>query len=260
MKHCPTIRHRWFLPVILFASVSTVGIADDRSEDIRKTYERGWYLLSQIHVDKSGPDEALRLYSGVLESAPDDRDIYWKLSEMTFKKAEAQGNDAENREIYERALAYAKTARDRDPDSVEAHFWVGCCSAKIAEIIGNVRASLIVNQAIRELELIIRLAPQHRFAVTGAVILAAIYTDSPWPLKNLRKAERYGLDAVGKDPNLTIASVKLAKVYAQQKKFDRAREEALRCLGTVEPTYIWDAVLYNWPEAESLLEEIDRSR
>ena len=196
----------------------------------------------------------------MLESVPEDRDIYWKLSEMTFKKAEAQGNDEENREIYERALAYAKTARDRHPDSVEAHFWVGCCSAKIAEIIGNIRASLIVNQAIRELELTIRLAPQHRFAVTGAVILAAIYTDSPWPLKNLRKAERYGLDAIGKDPNLTLASVKLAKVYAQQKNFDRAREEALRCLGTTEPTYIWDAVLYNWPEAESLLKEIDRSR
>ncbi len=259
MGHRLTVWHRSFA-LIAFVSVAATGAAEDQAEQTRRIYERGWYLLSQIHVDKSGLDEALQLYKGILESAPDEKDIYWKLSEMTFKKAEAQLNDAENREIYETALAYAKTARDRHPDSVEAHFWVGCCSAKLAEIIGNIRAAGIVKEAIRELETTIRMDPEHRFAVAGAAILTAIYTDSPWPLRNLGKAQQYGLQAVDKDPNLTLARVKLAKVYAQQKDIDRARLEALRCVNTAEPTYIWDAVLYNWPEAECLLEEISNRR
>ena len=239
---------------------SSTGSRGMSERDIQLIYERCWYLLSQIHVDVAGLDEAIELYHEVLEAAPRDRDIYWKLSEMIFKKAETVESERESRELYETALDFAKKARKNFPDSLEAHFWVGCCSARVSEAIGNILALPIVNEAISELEFTIETSPGHRFAATAGAILAAIYTESPWPLRNLRKAETYGLMAVEKDPALTLARVKLAQVYKERKQFKKARDEATLCLSLRTPTYIWDAELYDWPEARLLLQEIENER
>ena len=227
-------------------------------QEIDTIYSRGWELLSRIHIDKSGLDKAIALYEKVLADAPDNRDIYWKLSEITFKKAEAVGNHERSLEIYKKALNYAKTARKAFPDSVEAHFWVGCCSARIAEIINSIRALPVINEAKDELKLTIELKPAHRFAVLAGAVLAAIYIDMPWPLKNLKQAEKYATEAVEKDPNLTLASLTLAKVFKKQKRYGDAREEASRCLAIGKPTYLWDAELYNWPDARRLLDEMEQ--
>ena len=103
----------------------------------------------------------------------------------------------------------------------------------------------------------IDLDPDHRFAVLAGAVLAAIYTESPWPLRNLDQALAYAKVAVAKDPKLTIASEKLAHVYFKKKQYDQAREAIHQCLSTEEPTYIWDAVLYDWPAAKKLLKEME---
>jgi tetratricopeptide (TPR) repeat protein len=243
------------LPNFCFAETETVSQLSE--QEIRSIYDKCWQLLTRIHIDKPGLDKAIELYEKVLAVAPHHRDIHWKLSESTFKKAEAMGNDAKSLVVYKKALNYAKIARKAYPDSIEAHFWVGCCSARIAEIIYGILALPIINEAKTELKLTIELNPDHRFAILAATILAQIYTDAPWPLSNLKKAEQYAKEAVRKDPNLAYASVTLARVFIKQKKKTRAREEAVRCLTILEPTYIWDAELYNRPDARRLLSEID---
>lgn len=241
-----------------FCLAETGEMSQLSEQEIRSIYVRSWQLLSRIHIDKTGLDKAIELYEKVLAVAPHDRDIHWKLSESTFKKAEAMGNDENSLEIYKKALKYAKIARKAFPDSIEAHFWVGCCSARIAEIIYGIRALSIINEAKTELKLTIELNPDHRFAILAGAILAAIYTDTPWPLKNLKKAEKYAKEAVDKDPNLTLASLTLARIFKKQKKITRAREEAVRCLSILKPTYPWDAELYNWIATRRLLTEIEK--
>ncbi len=245
----------YVIPNFCFAETETMSQLSE--QEIRSIYDKCWQLLTRIHIDKSGLDKAIELYEKVLAVAPHHRDIHWKLSESTFKKAEAMGNDEKSLVVYKKALNYAKIARKAYPDSIEAHFWVGCCSARIAEIIYGIRALPIINEAKTELKLTIELNPDHRFAILAAVILAQTYTDAPWPLRNLKKAEQYAKEAVRKDRNLAYASVTLARVFKKQKKKTRAREEAVRCLTILEPTYIWDAELYNWPDARRLLSEID---
>ncbi len=233
------------------------GISKLSKQEIQSIYNQAWQLLSRIHIDKAGLDKAIELYEIVLAAAPDNRDIHWKLSESTFKKAEAMGDDENSLEIYQKALNYAKTARKAFPKSVEAHFWVGCCSARIAEILNSIKALSFINEAKAELKLTIELDPNHRFAILAEAILAAIYTDMPWPFRNLKKAEKYAKEAVDKDPNLSLARLTLARVFKKQKRFMSARQEALKCLSILEPTYLWDAELYNWPHARQLLSELD---
>lgn len=245
------------IPVFGFAKTENVPILSEK--EIHKIYEQSWQMLSRIHIDKTGLDKAIELYEKVLKIAPYDKDIQWKLSEATFKKAEIFGQDENSLEMYKKALNYAKDARDDFPNSIEAHFWVGCCSARVAEINNGIRALPMLNEARSELKITIKLNSEHRLAILAKAILSAIYIGTPWPLKNTKKAELFAQEAVEKDPNLTFARIMMARVFLQQKKYLRARQEAVKCLNIVKPTYIWDAELYNWPEARRLLEEIDKN-
>ncbi|MDY6822864.1 MAG: hypothetical protein SWH68_03580 [Thermodesulfobacteriota bacterium] len=38
--------------------------------------------------------------------------------------------------------------------------------------------------------------------------------------------------------------------------WEKAIKELKRCINTENPTYIWDAELYDWPEARTILSEI----
>lgn len=243
--------------IIVFGSGESVGMSELSKHDIHAIYDRSWQMLSRIHIDRTVIDKAIVLYEEVLKMAPHDRDIHWKLSEVTFKKAEILGNDEQSLVIYEKALGYAQAARDLYPKSIGARFWVGCCSARIAEILNGIRSLPMLHQAKTELKLTIELEPDHRFATLARAILAAIYTQTPWPLRDIEKGERFAREAVEKDPNLTLARVTLAQVFLQQKNYTHARNQAVKCLSIDEPTYVWDAELYNWPEARRILQEID---
>lgn len=62
--------------------------------------------------------------------------------------------------------------------------------------------------------------------------------------------------SVNKNPHLTIAALRLAKVYLAMGKKAPATAELNRCITITDPTYIWDAVLYDWPEARAILKDI----
>ena len=227
------------------------------NQEIEQIFDRGWWLLSQIHKDKNGLDEAILLYNKVLTAFPRHMDIYWKLSEITFKNAETVSSLKDSIKLYEKSLNYARKAVKLNPNCVESHFWVGCSSARLAEMLSVIRAASIIGESIHELQLAVSIDPDHRLATTSNAILAAIYSQMPWPRRDLDKAEKFATMAVTKDPNLTLASLHLANVYARQKKYRKALQEITRCLSIRKPTYIWDAELYDWPAAKKLKEEIE---
>ena len=221
-------------------------------QEIQQIFDRGWRAISQIHIDKNGLDEAILLYHKVLASYPRHKDIHWKLSEITFKKAETISTPEISIKLYEKSLDFAKTALDLNPHCFESHFWVGCCSARLADMYSTIRAAGIIGDSISELKRAIATDPDHRLASTAKAILAAIYLQMPWPMRDLAKAEEFARAAVSQNPNLTLASLHLANVYAKRKAYRKALQEITRCLSIEQPTYIWDAELYDWPAARKL--------
>lgn len=226
-------------------------------KEVRRIFQQGWWLLSQIQKNKAGLDEAIALYNKVAARNPQNREVYWKLAEITFKKGEATTGEKERKELYEASLRHARKALELNPDSVEAHFWVGSASAKLAEMVGTFSALGVIKEAIKELQLTHEIDQNHRYAGFAAAALAAIYSQAPWPLKDLEDAEMFAEAAVRKAPDLTLACATLASVYLKRKKTEEARREAERCLALSPPAYIWDAELYNWPWARRILKEID---
>gem|GEM_PF-2319326 len=247
----------WLSENILAEPKPVMGNNAHNEQKIQRIFERGQWLLSQIHKDMNGLDEAIELFNRVIEMDSDNKDVYWKLSEIFFKKAEAAPDKEKRMELFKKSLSLARKALELDPDSVEPHFCIGGSSAKIAEMTWAVSALLVIREALKEFKAAIKLDPNHRFSIISGAALASIYSEAPWPLNDLEDAEKYAKEAVKKDPNLAFACTVLASVYAKRNKFKEAHLEIARCLSLKQPTYIWDAELYNWPAAKRLLKEIE---
>jgi len=244
--------------VLHICLITGVAFAEDltpkKMAQIKDYYQQAWQYLGQMNKDIKNLDKAQALYMKAMELSPDNPDTLWKLSEITFKKAQVSKDKAKL--LYEKALEYAEKAVQIKPDSVEGLYWVGTCQAQLAEMAGIFKALGLVKSARRNLEKSIEVNPTNRFAVLSRVILSVIYTESPWPLRDLKTAEKLSDQAIKLDSNLTLAYVKRAKLYLAKKEKELALKDLNKCININNPTYLWDAELYDWPEAKKLLSQI----
>lgn len=155
--------------------------------------------------------------------------------------------------MVERTILLAEQALAINPKSVGGMYWAGTAYARLADMSGIFSAAGQVKQAKAYLHQAIDTDPDHRLAVLSGVILAKIYSESPWPIKDMEKAVDLARWAVAKDPNLTLASLTMGRILLEKDETAAARTELNRCLATEHPTYVWDAVLYDWPDAKTVL-------
>ncbi len=254
------------LPLSLFLTVTVSSLAaaehaagdgSEKEKQIQQLLDQSWALEGTMHKDKTALDQAAVLLGNGLLIDPLNDVVHWMMAEILFKKGDEEKDSEKRKDLYKKSIEFSKKSLELNPQSLEAHYWLGCSSARLADISGILSSMALVNQAKTELVEALNINPDNRFAVLAGAVLAAIYTEMPWPLRNLDKAREFALVAVRKDPNLTVASEKLAKVYFKAKQYDLAREEVARCLSIEQPTYVWDSILYDWPAVRKLLNEIE---
>lgn len=257
------MRKRAMMIVFTVFAVLLTGLpgfvrADSGNEDprVKAAFDRGWALMSIMHKDLKNLDLAADLYREVLALHPDNADAMWKLSEVIFKKGEALKDTKQKKELFDLSLSWAEKSLAMAPKKAEPHYWVAVNCAMKADMAGALKALNLVNRTKSELAKVIALDPKNRFATLAKAVLAAIHLESPWPLRDLAKAEELARQAVSEDPNLTWASLTLGRTLARRGKKDPARKELARCLATARPTYVWDSVLYDWPDARKALAEL----
>lgn len=248
------IRH--FLLMVLLSVPILPGFAQEVNQRLSDIFDQGWRLEGQMHKDLTNLDRAMALYEEALRIAPDNEEVKWRLGEIIFKKAEEEKDKGKRIGMVEKAVSLAEQAIAINPKSVGGLYWAGTGYARLADMSGVMNALKQVKRAKKYLHQAIETDPSHRFAVLSGVILAAIYQESPWPMKNMEEALFLSTWAVEKDPNLTIASLRLGKIHLSEGKKEAATKELTRCLGIKHPTYVWDAELYDWPEAKRLLSGI----
>ena len=229
--------------------------ADTGNDDprVKAAFDRGWALMNIMHKDLKNLDLAAAQYREVLSIYPDNSDAMWKLSEVIFKKGEALEDKKRKKELFDLSLSWAEKSLALSPQKAEPHYWVAVNCAMKADMAGALKALNLVNRTKSELAKVIEMDPKNRFATLAKAVLAAIYLESPWPLRDLAKAEELARQSASEDPNLTWASVTLGRTLARRGKKDLARKELSRCLATARPTYVWDSVLYDWPDARKAL-------
>jgi len=234
-------------------------LSPEKQNQLNAYFQQAWKLLGQMHKDVSNLDKASAIYQKALALAPNHAKTYWKVAEISFKKAqELEPRDKKAaKKLYDQALENAKKAVSLNPNSVGAIYWMGTCEAKLADLAGIFKAMSLVKSAKKNFKKCIELDPKNRFSILSRVILAVLYTETPWPMRDLGEADKLTAKAVEMDPNLTLASVKRARVHIKNKDKDLAKKELQRCLNIKKPTYVWDSVLYDWPEAKELMKQVN---
>ena len=248
------------LPTFFFSIFILVALApsphvraDATADRFNSLMEQGWALEGQMHVDLANLDKAIAVHKEALLLAPDNDEAMWRLAEVIFKKSEEVADKKERKAMVERTILLAEQALAINPKSVGGMYWAGTAYARLADMSGIFSAAGQVKQAKAYLHQAIDTDPDHRLAVLSGVILAKIYSESPWPIKDMEKAVDLARWAVAKDPNLTLASLTMGRILLEKDETAAARTELNRCLATEHPTYVWDAVLYDWPDAKTVL-------
>ena len=229
---------------------------DPATDRIREIFEQGWALESRMHVDPAGLDRAITLYEEAVAIAPDNAEARWRLAEVTFKKSETIKNKEERTKLVDQSIALAEQALALNPESVGGMYWAGTALARKADMTGLFSAMKHVKQAKAYLHRAIGTDPDHRLSVLSGTVLALIYCELPWPMKDMDQALELARWSVQKDPDLTIAALALGKIYLALGNINQSEQELKRCLGIRKPTYIWDAELYDWPETKKTLAAI----
>jgi len=213
-----------------------------------------------MHLDVTNLDKAMALYQEAIAMAPDNEEAKWRLAEVTFKKSEETKDPRERKKLIERSASLADQSLSLNPDSIGGLYWRGVAKARLADMSGLLAAARQIKQAKDDLHRAIRTDPGHRLSILSGVILAMIYSESPWPLKDMKQALDLARWSTAQDPRLTIASLCLGKIYLAEGETELAVQTLEACLATEKPTYVWDAVLYDWPQARSLLAGIREKR
>lgn len=245
----------WLIAVFF---VAAPAFAEKSYSDpaIQQAFAKGWALMGQMDKDITNLDRAADEYRAVLAIDPKNVDAYWKLSEVTFKRGEADKDVEVRKKLFTESQGYAEKALALDPKSPEGLYWLAVNQAMFADMSGGLSGLKLINRVKTELAQVTELDPKNRFSTLSKVVLANIYLEMPWPMTDLNKARALAFSAVSEDPNLTFATVVLGRVYAKQGRAAEARKVLTQCLETKAPTYPWDSVLYNWPQAKKALEEL----
>lgn len=243
----------WVMGVLC---LSLPAQGDALPERLQEIFDQGWALESRMHEDIANLDRAIQLYEEAVSLAPDNAEAHFRLAEVIFKRSEETKDPDKRKEMVEKSISLAEKALVLKPDCVGGLYWAGTGYARLAEMSGIFSAAKQVKLAKNYLYRAMETDPNHRFAILAGVILSAIYAEAPWPLKDMDKALDLALVSVKKDPHLTIAALRLGKVYLAMGKKELATTQLKRCLEIKPPTYVWDAVLYDWPEARKMLKEM----
>ncbi|ACL04443.1 TPR repeat-containing protein [Desulfatibacillum aliphaticivorans] len=245
-----------FTVLVLAVSCTTV-MAEETNPEVRALLDQGWEHVKLMHIDLGNLDKAEALFAKALEIKPDSVEANWRMAEVLFKIADNKPmSEDETTATFVKGLDYAGKSLELEPDNAGGLFWSGCINGQMARRVGVLKALGKVKAAKKDLHTLVEKYPDHRYATISYAILGAIYSSTPWPMKDMDKALEFGQTAVKRDPKLSFASVELAMVYIKDDQYDKARAELNRCLEVKDPTYIWDSTLKNWPKAKQLLEEI----
>ncbi|MEW5735649.1 MAG: tetratricopeptide repeat protein [Thermodesulfobacteriota bacterium] len=254
--HSPYARAAACIIVLLFAAAPALAEKTYSEPRIKDAFAKGWALMGQMDKDIANLDRAADEYRAVLAVDPKNVDAYWKLSEVIFKKGEANKDPEVRKTLFTESQGYAEKALGLDSKSPEALYWLAVNQAMFADMDGGLKGLKLINRVKTELAQVSELDPKNRFSTLAKVVLANIYLEMPWPMTDLNKARALAYSAVMEDPNLTFATLVLGRVYAKQGKTEDARKMLTQCIETKTPTYPWDSVLYNWPQAKQTLAEL----
>ncbi|MER3447265.1 MAG: hypothetical protein C4291_10655 [Candidatus Dadabacteria bacterium] len=251
-----------FLTLIAVFSLTFIQDAESNEKSISETREE---LATEIETakriyldyykDSMNLDRSIEILEGILDRDPDNVDALILLSRvwLTYGYAKAP-NDEEKLRVFKNGIKVAKRAIELALNNPDAHFFYVANLGSWGEARGVLKSLFLLPQIKRELRLILKLDPNHVYALGMNGLL--YYTLPDFIGGDLHISEIYLRRAIRLDPHLTVLKIYLAKNLIKQKRYSEAKEVLEEVIEEKNPT-IYPDWYFNRETAKNLIAEIE---
>lgn len=193
---------------------------------------QGDKLFEQGTLD--GYKAAVSVYRQALDADPDNYEAIWKYARAcqnygdTANAQQVEGWKKICAEYGKLGMDYGLKARDMKPESVEGHYFLGCCAGTYSDgvsiitlikegLLGTIQESLETSYDIDK-----------TFDLGGPMqALATYWSVLPWPKNDLDKAERYARESMEIFPVDPAGQYILADILLKKNK-KKNHDEAVK--------------------------------
>ena len=157
------------------------------------------------------------------------------LTRAWFLFAEERARTEDDRiAAYGKARDYAKRAVELAPNEADAHLWYAITLGSWSQAKGLLRSALALRELRREVDAVLRLAPDN---IEAHIMAGSIARELPVMLGGDRQeAERHYKTAQRLDPRLTGVRLELAQLYVNTGRYAEAQRELEALLAERAPT------------------------
>jgi len=239
-----------------FYLVSLLGITIVMAGDADVLYTKALELFEKRHLDKENVLKAKELAGQITEKEPDNVNALILISRVYLFSGENSAKEDDKRAAYEKGTEYAKKALGLDIKNANAHFYYGAGLGRCAQLKGIFNAIGSAGEIKKEFEKALELDPKHPIA---KVALANYYYQVPGLFGgSTEKAIELLKEVLGIYPELTMASVDLARIYKNQGKKKEALALLERVVENKNPEIAANYYLYDKKEAMEMLKELGK--
>lgn len=253
-----------FLTLIVAFSLSLTGIAEPKrktapgTKEIAAQLKMAKRIYFDYYKDSMNLDRSIEILEAILDKAPNNVDALVFLSRvwLTYGYVKAP-NDNEKIRVFKNGIKAAKKAVKLAPNNPDAHFFYVANLGSWGETRGVLRSLFLLPEIKRELRLILKLEPDHVYALGMNGLL--YYTIPEFMGGDLHISEIYLRRAIRLDPHLTVLKIHLARNLIKQKRYDEAKETLEEVIQEKNPTVYADWY-FNNEMAKNMIAQIEKER
>ncbi len=174
--------------------------------------------------DSSRARLALELYEKACLDNSASVEARWKTAQAAWWVAEQTESSKEKISIYEAGMKLANEAIALDPNSAEAHFWLGTLQGSYGEVRGVLKSLFLVKPIRREMETVLKLNPSYDGGAASRVLGVVDYKVPGFAGGDKKRALERLDTAFALDPRNPFNVYYLAEYYSIVGKVDKERE------------------------------------
>ncbi len=238
MENKSTIRTTATVSILLLSVVPTLislpvtgSAAARNTQELVRQADEAFFAMRYELADS--------LYSLAQDIHPETPGVYWKLSRLYVGIGEAlpPENTEARRPFFERAVVFARTCTEIDPDVAEGHTWLAASLGVLSDNAGPREKIKRANIIKSELEQALELNPHDDVALSILGSFHREISDMGWlekvfaktflgalPEGSREEAETYLKRAIASNPLVIRHYHELGKLYRDMKRYEDAME------------------------------------
>jgi tetratricopeptide (TPR) repeat protein len=231
-------------------------LVSETKEEIAIKLKMAKRIYLDYYKDSMSLDRSIEILKGILDKDPKNIEALILLSRvwLTYGYIKAP-NNKEKLRVFKNGIKAAKKAVELAPDNPDAHFFYVANLGAWGEARGVLKSLSLLPEIKRELSLILKLDPDHVYALGMNGLL--YYTIPDFMGGDLRISEIYLRRAIRLDPHLTVLKIHLAKTLIKQKRYNEAKEMLEEVIEEKSPT-IYADWYFNKKMAKSMIADIEK--